>query len=109
MSAVFRGRRILLLALGLVLATTAGAQSQQTPSAPPAPTTTEPRATALPLEPKAIELLKASSSRLAAARTMRFTAVTSYESPSRLGPPLVYTTTSEVTLQRPNKLRGRTR
>jgi hypothetical protein len=42
---------------------------------------------------------------LAAARAMRFTAVISYESPSRLGPPLVYTTTSEVTLQRPDKLR----
>ena len=28
-----------------------------------------------------------------------------YESPSRLGPPLVYTTRSEVTLQRPDKLR----
>jgi len=37
------------------------------------------------LEPKAIDLLKAASSRLAAARTMTFTAVISYESPSRLG------------------------
>ena len=36
---------------------------------------------------------------------MRFTAVVAYESPSRLGPPLVYTTRSEVTLQRPDKLR----
>jgi hypothetical protein len=36
---------------------------------------------------------------------MRFTAVISYESPSRLGPPLIYTTTSEVTMQRPDKLR----
>lgn len=36
---------------------------------------------------------------------MTFTAVISYESPSRLGPPLVYTTKSEVTLQRPDKLR----
>jgi hypothetical protein len=57
------------------------------------------------LEPRAIDLLKAASSRLAAARTMSFTAVASYESPSRLGPPLVYTTRSEVTLQRPDKLR----
>ena len=57
------------------------------------------------LEPKAIEILKAASSRLAAARTMSFTAVVSYESPSRLGTPLVYTTKSEVTLQRPDKLR----
>jgi hypothetical protein len=57
------------------------------------------------LEPRAMEILKAASDRLAAARTMRFTAVMSYESPSLLGPPLVYTTTSEVTLQRPDKLR----
>jgi hypothetical protein len=100
-SAVWRGPRVLLLAVGVILATNAGAQSQQ---APPAQTT-EPRAAEPTLEHKAIELLKASSSRLAAARTMRFRAVTSYESPSRLGPPLVYTTTSDVTLQRPNKLR----
>jgi len=57
------------------------------------------------LEPQAIDLLKATSRRLAAARSMRFTAVTSYESPSRPGPPLVYTTKSEVLLQRPDKLR----
>ena len=35
---------------------------------------------------------------------MAFTAVVSYESPSRLGPPLVYATKSQVTLQRPDKL-----
>ncbi len=57
------------------------------------------------LEPKAIELLKAASARLAAARTMTFTAVVSYESPSVFGPALVYTTRSDVTLQRPDKLR----
>ena len=57
------------------------------------------------LEPKAIDLLKAASSRLAAARSMRFTAVISYENPSLLGPPLVYTTKSDVVLQRPDKLR----
>ena len=34
-----------------------------------------------------------------------FTAVVSYESPSRLGPPLVYATKSQVTLQRPDKLK----
>jgi len=53
----------------------------------------------------ALDLLKASSQRLAAARSMSFTAVVSYESPSLLGPPLVYTTRSEVTLKRPDKLR----
>jgi len=57
------------------------------------------------LEPKAIDILKASSSRLASAHSMKFTAVVSYESPSRFGPTLVYTTTSDVTLQRPNKLK----
>ena len=36
---------------------------------------------------------------------MTFTAVVSYESPSVFGPALVYTTRSDVTLQRPDKLR----
>src|SRR5262249_58133645 len=57
------------------------------------------------LEPKALDILKAASSRLAAARTMKFTAIHFYESPSRHGHPLAYTTKSEVTLQRPDKLR----
>ena len=57
------------------------------------------------LEPRAIEILKAASAILAAAQSMTFTAVVSYESPSRLGPPLVYSTKSEVTVQRPNKLK----
>ncbi|WP_158900970.1 DUF2092 domain-containing protein [Burkholderia sp. L27(2015)] len=57
------------------------------------------------LEPRAIEILKASSARLAAAKSMAFTAVVSYESPSRLGPPLVYSTQSRVLMQRPDKLR----
>ncbi len=94
----------LLLALGVSLAASANAQ-QQLQVAPPATTPAAPVPAPPALEPKAIEILKASSSRLAAARTMSFRAVVSYESPSRLGPPLVYTTRSEVTLQRPNKLR----
>jgi len=57
------------------------------------------------LEPKAIELLKAASSRLSAAHSMSFTAVVTYESPSRLSIPLAYTTKSDVILQRPDKLR----
>jgi hypothetical protein len=57
------------------------------------------------LEPKAIEILKASSDRLAAARTMSFTAVETFESPSRQGHPLAFATKSKVTLQRPDKLR----
>jgi hypothetical protein len=75
----------------------------------------KPKATAKPakaapafkpvLEARAIDLLKASSARLAAAKSMSFTAVVSYESQSRFGPPLVFTTKSDVTLQRPDKLR----
>jgi hypothetical protein len=57
------------------------------------------------LEPKAVDILKAASERLAAARSMSFTAVISYENPSAAGPPLVFTTTNQVTLQRPDKLR----
>lgn len=57
------------------------------------------------LEPKAIEILKAACARLAGAHSMEFTAVETFESPSRLGPPLVYGTKSEVLLQRPDKLR----
>lgn len=57
------------------------------------------------LEPRAMELLKATSAKLAAARTMSFTAVASYEYPSRLGPPIVYTVRYDVALQRPDKLR----
>jgi hypothetical protein len=57
------------------------------------------------LEPKALDILKAACSRLAAAHTMSFAAVVSYESPSRPGPALVYTVKSDVTLQRPDKLR----
>jgi hypothetical protein len=57
------------------------------------------------LEPRAIEILKSASARLAAAKSMAFTAVVSYEGPSLLGPPLIYSTKSEVTMLRPDKLR----
>jgi hypothetical protein len=57
------------------------------------------------LEPKAIEILKATCARLAAAHSMEFTALETFESPSRLGFPLAYGTKSDVLLQRPDKLR----
>ena len=59
----------------------------------------------LVIEEKATDILKAASSRLVAAKSMTFTAVVSYEQPSLIGPPIVYTTKSEVTMQRPDKLR----
>ena len=57
------------------------------------------------LEPRAMELLKATSAKLAAARSMSFTATVGYEYPSKLGPPIVYTTRFDVLMQRPDKLR----
>ena len=52
-----------------------------------------------------MELLKATSARLAAAKSMSFTATVSYEYPSKLGPPIAYTVRYDVTMQRPDKLR----
>ena len=98
----------LLLSAGLIFAM--AAEAQQAPAKPKASKPAAAKQHAAPaaqfvLEPRAIELLKASSARLAAAKSIAFTAVVSYESPSRLGPPLVYATKSEVTLQRPDKLK----
>jgi hypothetical protein len=100
--------RALLVALSVFLAMPVNAQTPPTASKaskhakasvpslpPPAPV----------LEPKAIEILKAACARLAAAHSMSFTAVISYENPSRLGPPLIYTVRDDVTLQRPDKLK----
>ena len=73
--------------------------------APPASKKAPQAAGPPPLETKAVDILKASSAKLAAAKAMSFTAVVSYESSSRLGPPLIYTSKSDVTMQRPNKLK----
>jgi hypothetical protein len=115
-----RGRESVLGTLILTLALLVPAAGVSAQDAKPSATTeakaaapakkAAPKRTVIPgplitLEPKAIEILKASSSKLAAARSMSFTAVVSYESPSRLGAPLVYTTRSDVLLQRPDKLR----
>ncbi len=98
----------LLLALGALLVTP-NAQSKP-PAAKKKAKTTAAEASPAPeatpsLEPKALDILKAASSRLAAAHTIKFNAVHFYESPSRQGHPLAFTTKSEVTLQRPDKLR----
>ena len=101
----------ILLAIALVISLTAGGNAEQTKQAPKASKSHKslnkeaPPVVQMTLEPKAMDIIKAVSSRLTAARTMSFTAVVSYESASRLGIPLVYTTRSEVTLQRPDKLR----
>ena len=101
---------VLLVASSVLLSATANAQqSQPTPhaskQAKAAGTITVPAPGIVSLEPKAIDILKAASARLAAAHSMEFTSIVTYENPSRLGPPLAYTTKSEVTMERPDKLR----
>jgi len=85
-----------------------------TPTAPPvkkAPSKSAPAAKSnqaefkMVLEPRAVDLLKAMSARLGAAKSVAFTATAGFEFPSKLGPPLVYTTRYDVLMQRPNRLR----
>src|SRR6266568_5695624 len=97
---------VLLLALGVLLAIPNAQSKPARKKAKPAAAEATPAPEATPsLEPKAIEVLKAASNRLAAARTLKFNAIHFYESSSRHGHPLAFTTKSEVTLQRPDKLR----
>jgi len=101
--------KALLMSL-LALSMVAGVVNAQT-AAPPAKkkTTQTKKPPATPpkpdLEPKAVELLKAVSNRLAAAHTLSFSAVQIFESPSRQGPPLAFARKTDVILQRPDKLR----
>jgi hypothetical protein len=94
---------LLLFAAMMTLIATGAAQTTKKKTKPAGKTaSTQPSPV---LEPKALEILKAASDRLASARTMEFTSIETYESPSRQGYPLVYATKDEVTLQRPDKLR----
>jgi hypothetical protein len=112
---LFRDRALgyaLGLSLALIFFLTTGGNAQEVSKAVPKaakPAKSSSKKARMPvqpvLEPKAVDLLKASCSRLAAAKSMSFTVVISYESPSRLGPSLIYTTRAEVTMQRPDKLR----
>jgi hypothetical protein len=102
-----RFRSLCTLVIALTVLLTAAAYAQTTPKASRFAKTSAPvmPAPAPVLEPKAIEILKAACARLAAAHSMSFTAVISYENPSRLGPPLIYTVRDDVTLERPDKLK----
>jgi hypothetical protein len=104
--------RASVLVAGLCLAASVGAQTTApakpaTPAKAAKPAAKKPGASdfKLVLEPKAMDLLKAASAKLAAAKSMSFTAVVGYEYPSKLGPPIVYSARYDVTMQRPDKLR----
>jgi hypothetical protein len=101
-----KGRRIPHIAGTAVLSIVTAAHAQQPQPAPAAPPSPAAPANAAPqIEPKAIEILNAACHALAAAKTMSFTAVSTYEKAARNGQPLYYATLNEVTLQRPDKLR----
>ena len=101
----------LLAAVPALMFAGAAAQSPPKGAAPakparPAATKSQPAApTKMVLEPRAMDLLKAASARLAAAKSMAFTATVGYEYPSQLGPSILYTVRYDVTMQRPDKLR----
>jgi len=90
-------KRLLMLIAGLSASLVAGLLSAaEAPVAGPPP---------VRLEAHALDILKAMSARLAAAQGLSFKAVSTYEKPSRLGPPLEYSTIEQVNLQRPDRLR----
>jgi hypothetical protein len=89
----------LLILLGVYIAVPLTA-SAQAPTPPPG----QPASPRNVFDPKALAILKATGDRLSSAQSLRFTAIATYESPSLLGPALAYSTRSEVTLQRPNRL-----
>ncbi len=90
------GHLAVLFVFSLLAVTQARAQQPPPEQAPPEHPA---------IEPTALEMLKAMSQRLAGAKSMSFTAVTTYEAPARDGQPLYYSTLSQVAVQRPNKLR----
>ena len=111
-----KGCSFALIVLAILFGT-AGTRAAQDPSPSATPKQTAPAAkkktspqkapapVAFELEPKAIEILKATSNKLASAHTLTFTAIETFESLSRQGAPLVYGNKYDTVLQRPNKLR----
>ncbi len=94
----------LALALGAGAAFAAAQAAAPTPK-PPARAKAAKPAPPPVFDPKAIEVLKASCEKLAAAGSMSFTALGAYEVTSLAGPPIVYGRIYETTLQRPDKLK----
>ncbi|MDM0071794.1 DUF2092 domain-containing protein [Variovorax sp. J31P207] len=93
-------------ALMFVAATLLGTGAAAQTAAPAKPARTAKAQPQAPqLEARAMDLLRAMSASLTSAKSLAFTAVTTYESPSSVGPALAYGTTSEVLLQRPDRLR----
>jgi hypothetical protein len=94
------------LLLGLVVGSGAWAQAASAPAKAAKPAAKAKAAPApLLIEARAMDLLKATSARLAATKSISFTAIVNDEYPSRLGPPLAYAARYDVAMQRPDKLK----
>jgi hypothetical protein len=96
------------LPLALALSVAAALASAQTAAPTPKPPARKPARKDVPppvFDPKAMEILKASCDKLAAAGSMSFTALAAYEVTSLAGPPIIYGRIYEATLQRPDKLK----
>jgi hypothetical protein len=91
-----------LAAMALSMSTALAQQQQPAAQAPASPPDLGLK---VEVDPAAMALVKGMADRLAAAKSMSFTAFTIYESPDRTGLPLAYTTLSQVSMQRPNKLK----
>ena len=98
-------KALLSLAMTLVIATAGFAQSADPQAKQKTAASAKAAPLALQLEPKALDILKATSDRLAGAHTVSFTAVELFEQLTRQDVPVGYTAKYEVTLQRPDKLR----
>ena len=85
----------------------ASALAQAAPAATPTPAAAPtPAPTPTPVvEQKALDILKAAGAAIGGAKTLSFTAVSTYERAARTGQPLYYSVLNEVSLERPNKLR----
>lgn len=106
------GGRVLALACALFASPLAQAQTAApAPPASAASTTKAPARKAAPkavkpvVEQRAMDMLKATAARLAAAKSMSFTAIVNEEYPSIYGPPIAYPVRYDVTMQRPDKLK----
>ena len=105
------GRALMFLGAALLSAGALAQGSSGTPAAPAKPATKstagKPAKARVPLlvEQRAMDLIKAASARIAAARSMSFTAIVDIEYPSRLGPPLAYPVRYDVAMARPDRLR----
>ena len=67
--------------------------------------TTVPASTALKVDQKALDIIRETSDVLAKARSLSFRVKRAFEEPAANGQPLFYTMSTDVVLQRPDKLK----